>query len=93
MFMPGPFVKVDVPSVSPRKHYIVFSTKSPPAVQRIPWPNYDEEDEEVDVENPTPKRFTQHDTWVIDDHELPWLVDPDGTPPDFVAYMRSLTNI
>ncbi|KAF4605560.1 hypothetical protein EYR40_004346 [Pleurotus pulmonarius] len=64
-------------SVSPRKHYIVFSTKSPPAVQRIPWPNYDEEDEEIDAENPTPKRFTQHDTWVIDDHELPWLVDPD----------------
>jgi hypothetical protein len=21
-----------------------------------------------------------HDTWILSDHELPWLLDPDGRP-------------
>jgi hypothetical protein len=62
-------------SVSPRKHYILFSTGSPPAVQRIPWPIYDE----TEAGEQTARRsLTGHDTWMLNDHELPWLVDPDG---------------
>ncbi|OAX44898.1 RIC1-domain-containing protein [Rhizopogon vinicolor AM-OR11-026] len=63
-------------SVSPRKHYILFSTGSPPAVQRIPWPIYDE----TETGEQTARRsLTGHDTWILNDHELPWLVDPDVT--------------
>ena len=62
-------------SVSPRKHYILFSTGSPPAVQRIPWPIYDE----TEAGEQTARRsLTGHDTWMLNDHDLPWLVDPDG---------------
>lgn len=63
-------------SVSPRKNYIVFSTSSPPAVQRIPWPVYDESE----IEEQTARRSLMgHDTWILSDHELPWLLDPDVT--------------
>jgi RAB6A-GEF complex partner protein 1 len=61
-------------SVSPRKHYILFSTHDPPAVQRIPWPDIGDESE------PTQKRsdWVGYDTWVLNDHELPWLIDANG---------------
>ncbi|KAG1885597.1 RIC1-domain-containing protein [Suillus subluteus] len=63
-------------SVSPRKNYIIFSTSSPPAVQRIPWPVYDESE----IEEQTARRSLMgHDTWILNDHELPWLVYPDVT--------------
>ena len=43
-------------SVSPRKQHIMFSTKDPPSIQRIPWPiiedeeneDYDDEEDEFD---------------------------------------------
>ncbi|KII93321.1 hypothetical protein PLICRDRAFT_130973 [Plicaturopsis crispa FD-325 SS-3] len=59
-------------SVSPRKHHLMFSTRSPPAIQRIPWPSAEDSDDE------TPRKRTApygYDTWVLNDHELPWLVD------------------
>ncbi|KAI0670204.1 RIC1-domain-containing protein [Trametes maxima] len=56
-------------SVSPRKDYILFSTCSPPAVQRVPWPNAD------GGENGR----GDYDTWEINEEEFPWLVDPDVT--------------
>ncbi|KAG1826256.1 RIC1-domain-containing protein [Suillus subaureus] len=63
-------------SVSPRKNYIIFSTNSPPAVQRIPWPVYDESE----LEEQTARRSLMgHDTWILNDHELPWLLYPDVT--------------
>lgn len=62
-------------SVSPRKNYIIFSTSSPPAVQRIPWPAYDESETE---EQTARRSLMGHDTWILSDHELPWLLDPDG---------------
>lgn len=63
-------------SVSPRKNYIIFSTSSPPSVQRIPWPVYDESE----VEEQTARRsLIGHDTWILNDHELPWLLDSDVT--------------
>ncbi|PCH33349.1 RIC1-domain-containing protein [Wolfiporia cocos MD-104 SS10] len=48
-------------SVSPRNDYILFSTKGPPSVQRIPWPGIE----------------GGGDSWVLNDEEFPWLVDPD----------------
>ncbi|KAI0651550.1 RIC1-domain-containing protein [Trametes meyenii] len=56
-------------SVSPRKEYILFSTCSPPAVQRVPWPNAS------GGENGR----GDYDTWEINEEEFPWLVDPDVT--------------
>ncbi|KAF9229601.1 RIC1-domain-containing protein [Gyrodon lividus] len=65
-----------VHSVSPRKHHILFSTNSPPAIQRIPWPSYDESDSGTDHSR---RSLVGYDTWVLNDHELPWLVDSDVT--------------
>ncbi|KIJ68689.1 hypothetical protein HYDPIDRAFT_179745 [Hydnomerulius pinastri MD-312] len=63
-------------SVSPRKYHILFSTSSPPAVQRIPWPSYDDSDS---GNNHSRRSLVGYDTWVLNDHELPWLVDSDVT--------------
>jgi len=65
---------------------MLFSTSSPPAIQRIPWPAYDDSDSgECSVK----RKFVGYSTWVINEQELPWLVDPDGTY--FIAW--SLLNI
>ncbi|KAJ7693644.1 RIC1-domain-containing protein [Mycena rosella] len=61
--------------VSPRKHYILFSTKNPPAVQRIPWPEIEEE--EVDGEPKT--QLGTYETWIFNDHDFDFFVDPDVT--------------
>ncbi|KAG9314607.1 RIC1-domain-containing protein [Chiua virens] len=63
-------------SVSPRKDHLAFSTSSPPAIQRIPWPSYDDADDENDLSR---RSLLGYDTWVLNDHELPWLVDSDVT--------------
>ncbi|KAH7883853.1 RIC1-domain-containing protein [Phlebopus sp. FC_14] len=63
-------------SVSPRNHHILFSTSSPPAVQRIPWPSYDDGD---NVDQSAHTSLVGYDTWVLSDHEMPWLVDSDVT--------------
>ncbi|KAH7915124.1 RIC1-domain-containing protein [Hygrophoropsis aurantiaca] len=74
-------VEGNVVSVSPRKNHIMFSTSSPPAVQRIPWPAYGVE---VNGEEQTAKKSLMgYDTWILNDHELPWLADADV----FVAKM------
>ncbi|KAL0950714.1 hypothetical protein HGRIS_007490 [Hohenbuehelia grisea] len=61
-------------SVSPRKHFILFSTRSPPTIQRIPWPS--EEHPEGDLNKDS---FAGQDMWILNDQEMPWLVDPDVT--------------
>lgn len=53
-------------SVLPRNGYILFTTKSPSTVQRIPWPGMQS------VED-------QYATWYLNDEDFPWLVDSDGT--------------
>lgn len=63
-------------SVSPRKRYIMFSTKNPPAVQRIPWPSVDTDTEED--EEGSKAHLTGHDTWILNDEELPWLINSNG---------------
>ncbi|KAH8120516.1 RIC1-domain-containing protein [Phellopilus nigrolimitatus] len=94
-FQPGPgealahgVIRVDgeLLSVSPRKHYIMFSTKNPPAVQRIPWPSI-EVDFDDDGED-SRRTLSGHDTWIINDYELPWLVNPNVTVAH-LAYSRT----
>ncbi|RPD81682.1 RIC1-domain-containing protein [Lentinus tigrinus ALCF2SS1-7] len=55
-------------SVSPRKDYILFSTGSPPSIQRVPWPNLNGEGGHTGG---------GYDTWVVNEEEFPWLVDAD----------------
>ncbi|KAL5495557.1 RIC1 [Sanghuangporus weigelae] len=69
----------DLLSVSPRKQCIMFSTKNPPSVQRIPWPTI-EDDLNEDCDDMESKRsLSGHDTWILNDHELPWLVNSNVT--------------
>ncbi|KAJ7124731.1 RIC1-domain-containing protein [Mycena crocata] len=63
--------------VSPRKHYILFSTKNPPAVQRIPWPEIEDDDPAADEEPKT--QFGSYETWIFNDHEFDFFVDTDVT--------------
>jgi hypothetical protein len=62
-------------SVSPRKHYLLFSTKNPPAIQRIPWPSHEDTDEDEHLEKRDLRRYM---TWIINEQELPWLVESNG---------------
>ncbi|KAJ7462790.1 RIC1-domain-containing protein [Mycena galericulata] len=72
--------------VSPRKHYILFSTKNPPAVQRIPWPEIEEEDDPVDGEPKT--QFGNYETWIFNDHDFDFFVDADVTATK-ILYSRA----
>ena len=71
------FYLILLDSVSPRANYILFSTRSPPAIQRIPWPQLSGDDERTT--RPVSRDFKYYDTWVLNDEELPWLMEPDGT--------------
>lgn len=53
----------------------MFSTQSPPAVQRIPWPSIDTDTEE---DEGVRSHLTGHDTWILNDEELPWLINSNG---------------
>ena len=57
-------------SVSPRPDYILFSTRNPRAVQRIPWPDADGED--------TAGFQSNYDSWSVDEYNFPWLDCTDG---------------
>ncbi|KAJ7919027.1 RIC1-domain-containing protein [Mycena leptocephala] len=72
--------------VSPRKQYILFSTKNPPAVQRIPWPEIEDEPETVDGEPKT--QFGTYETWIFNDHDFDFFVDPDVTATK-ILYSRA----
>ncbi|KAF8490724.1 RIC1-domain-containing protein [Gautieria morchelliformis] len=82
-------VRIDggILSVSPRSNHILFSTKSPPAVQRIPWPSNQEEDEDEDGPGVKRKKWLGHDTWVLNDLDFPWLRTPNVTV-NSITYSR-----
>lgn len=67
-------------SASPRKHFILFSTKNPPAIQRIPWPAIDDTDGEGDGEAAKQEKsqFEGYDTWIFNDQDFSWFVEPEG---------------
>jgi len=61
-------------SVSPRRHHMVFSTRDPPTVQRMPWPA----GEDVDGPEVEIKSTLTYDTWLLNDLDFFWLVESDG---------------
>lgn len=57
----------------------MFSTRDPPSVQRIPWPSVDDENNEEFADDGQPSKALEgHHTWVLNDEELPWLVNANG---------------
>ncbi|KAF8349800.1 RIC1-domain-containing protein [Amanita rubescens] len=62
-------------SVSPRKHHIVFSTKNPASVQKIPWPSDDSDDQDDSASMYL--RQIGNENWLLEGDEFPWLVEPD----------------
>lgn len=59
-------------SVSPRRQHLLFSTKNPPAIQRIPWPS------DEDGNGARRNNFHGYDTWIINEGDFPWFIDGDG---------------
>ncbi|KAG2023126.1 hypothetical protein CC2G_000817 [Coprinopsis cinerea AmutBmut pab1-1] len=62
-------------SVSPRRDHLLFTTKNPSTVQRMPWPLH-EEDEDQDPESARPRQG-QYDTWVLNEEDFSWLQDTE----------------
>ncbi|RDB29503.1 RAB6A-GEF complex partner protein 1 [Hypsizygus marmoreus] len=62
-------------SVSPRRYHLFFSTKNPPTIQRIPWPEGDED--AAQVEGRKRRQQVGYDTWVLNEHDFSWFVDTD----------------
>jgi len=77
----------EVDSVSPRKTHVLFSTKDPPTIQRMPWPASEDED--------STQPHYSYDTWLLNDLDFAWLVDADGAwSADYpLAYIQALTSV
>lgn len=76
------FVEGHLLSVSPRRDYLLFSTRNPRAVQRIPWPDADGEE--------IPGFQGNYDSWSIDEYNFPWL---DCTDVAVTRIMQPKANI
>ncbi|KAF8167806.1 RIC1-domain-containing protein [Crassisporium funariophilum] len=72
-------------SVSPRRHHLLFSTKEPPTIQRMPWPIGDDEDQVSD----TNTAMASYDTWLLNDMDFAWLVESDV----FVTQISHIRNM
>lgn len=59
-------------SVSPRRHYLLFSTKNPSTIQRVPWPS-DKENDSVESR----RRPLGYDTWLLNGEDFSWFIDSD----------------
>lgn len=59
-------------SVSLRKHCLLFSTKNPSTIQRMPWPM------DEDAVRPEQAAPVGYDTWIVNDEDFAWMVEPDG---------------
>lgn len=64
-------VEGELLSISPRKSHLLFSTRNPSTIQRMPWP--------MDEDLPNTERPVAlgYDTWLINEEDFPWLVEPD----------------
>lgn len=60
--------------MSPRRLHMVFSTREPPTIQRMPWPVGNHEDNGSGEDRPT----LSYDTWLLNDLDFSWLVEADG---------------
>jgi hypothetical protein len=81
-------------SVSPRKHFLLFSTRDPPALQRIPWPEVEDEgnNQEEEGEEELQKTLGSYDTWVLNDHDFGWMVESEGKYSVLSVLFLSLKN-
>lgn len=59
-------------SVSPRRYYLLFSTKNPSTIQRVPWPS-DKENDSVE----STRRPLGYDTWLLNSEDFLWFIDSD----------------
>ena len=59
---------------------MVFSTRDPPTIQRMPWPA-DVDDEDHGAAKPN----LSYDTWLLNDLDFSWLVESDGNVALFTA--------
>lgn len=75
-------------SVSPRRDYILFSTKSPPSVQRIPWPTVHHEDDDDIVRSGRKRDSNLYDTWLLTEDTFPWLLD-SNVVVNQISYSRT----
>jgi hypothetical protein len=73
----APFTPFDIPtcSISARRHYLLLSTKDPPKIQRVPWPEGPERDGD---EPPEANVSNGPAAWMLSEEELPWLVEGEG---------------
>lgn len=69
--------------MSPRKHYVLFSSRNPPSIQRIPWPVHSDSGDEDETQK---KVWAGYNTWVLNEDKFSWLVEPDGNDV-ITAYM------
>lgn len=63
-------------SLSPRIPYLLFSTREPAAVQRMPWPQTDE--------NAGPD-WLGHETWLLNKENFAWLQGTEGKRTRFLS--------
>jgi RAB6A-GEF complex partner protein 1 len=81
-------------SVSPRRQYILYSTKRPSAIHRISWPAVDDSSQDEIAPGPYQgKAHIGYDSWALDDEELPWLLEEDGKGSQLVAYFDSWSQL
>ena len=64
----------EISSMSPRRRHMVFSTRDPPTIQRMPWPVGEYDDDLVED-----RSTLDYDTWLLNDLDFSWLVESDGT--------------
>ncbi|EKM83606.1 hypothetical protein AGABI1DRAFT_123933 [Agaricus bisporus var. burnettii JB137-S8] len=61
-------VEGDLLSVSPQKTHLMFTTSNPPTIQRMPWPQEEENSSEPQC---------TYDTWILNEDDFEWLREPD----------------
>ncbi|KAF8912940.1 RIC1-domain-containing protein [Gymnopilus junonius] len=61
-------------SMSPRRQHMVFSTRDPPTIQRMPWPVDDDDGNDISGED---RPTLTYDTWLLNDLDFSWLVESD----------------
>lgn len=68
-------------SISPRQTHVMFSTSTPSAVQRIPWPTDVTKTQSTrpEEEDGAANKWIGHDTWFLGANtDLTWLAAKDG---------------
>lgn len=69
-------VEGELLSVSPRRQHLLFTTRNPSTVQRMPWP-LDEDDENELPGGAASGHPQHHDTWVLNEDDFHWFNDGD----------------